>query len=550
VSFYKGQWDKTLSFFTRDSDGQRLTALRGVTLNAEPTDETSLDATVATPKTLWQNYDDMSALAGSARLKQFVSDLFYIGAVGNMHEGYDSDEQIDAENYTEAVDSGLMVMKNIKVSAEYAHSNSIYDESTPEYRTEYKGNAYYVSLETASPQDEDMLKKDYFGMQPADKGEAFYKSEIYFARMDSGFESSLSDYNQTRSDSFWADHLTFYPSDYRYLPGISPSQSQDDLSPFAIGNGIDYGRSVFSWRGDVNLFDGKVQGLADVRHVMANDDSDIETVTRAEITYNVTDNLTTKALYLWNDLPKTVAGVDPFLTVDNTAAQNLANVAVQGGEDPSLQTGSLGARYALTEWAALNGVWEYTNDVTLGTDDYPEGDLNSSYFTTYTQNGRTFKESIPFLYDQSYFEQAPYPYYNIFKTGLELTPTDKWHIYLDYTRNPKEFAGNIDDNMNHYGIESSFLLTPKIGFFARYTLSQGYDVNRLVNDRQLDYRDYANVFFEARLILPKDVLLSIQYGVGPAYNVQTSTTNPALAFYTTAVLQTQHIVRIVFDKKF
>lgn len=550
VSFYKGQWDKTLSFFTKDSDGQRLTALRGVSLQAAPTDESTLDATIATPKTLWQNYDEMSALAGAARLKQFIGDLFYIGAVGNLHEGYDSNEQTDAENYTEAVDSGLMVLKGLKFSAEYAHSNSIYDESSLEYTTKYKGNAYYVSLETASPQVEDMLKKDYFGLQPADKGETFYKSEVYFARMDSGFESSLSDYNQTRSDSFWADHLTFYPSDYRYLPGISPSQSQDDLSPFAIGNGIDYGRSVFSWRGDVNLFDGKVQGLADVRHVMDNDDSDIETVTRAELTYNVTDNFTTKALYIWDALPKTVAGVDPFLTVDNTQGQTIANTAVLGGEDPSLQTGSLGGRYALTDWAALNGVWEYTNDVTLGTDDFPQGDLNSSYFSTYTQNGRTYEQSVPFLYDQGYFEQAPYPYYNIFKTGLEVTPTDKWHIYLDYTRNPKEFSGNIDDNMNHYGIESSYLLTPKIGFFARYTLSQGYDVNRLVNDRELDYRDYNNFFFEARMILPKDVLLSIQYGVGPAYNVQTSTTNPALAFYTTAVLQTQHIVRIVFDKKF
>jgi hypothetical protein len=550
VSFYKGQWDKTLSFFTRDSDGQRLTALRGVSLDALPTDETSLQATVATPKTLWQNYDDMTALAGSARLKQFIGDLFYIGAVGNMHEGYDSNEETDAENYTEAADAGVMVLKGLKLSAEYAHSNSVYDENTPGYTTRYNGKAYYVSLEAASPQDEDMLKKDYFGMQPAEKGEDFYKSEIYFARMDAGFESSLSDYNQTRSDSFWADHLTFYPSDYRYLPGITPSQSEDDLSPFAIGNGIDYGRSVFSWRGDVDLFDGKFQGLADVRHVMDNDDSNIETVSRIQGTYNVTDNFTTKALLLWDAMPKTVAGVDPFLTVDNTASQSIANTAVQGGQDPSLKTGSLGARYALTDWAALNGVWQYTNDVTLGTDDFPQGDLNSSYFTTYTQNGRTYEESIPFLYDQSYFEQAPYPYYNIFKSGLELTPSDKWHVYLDYTRNPKEFSGNIDDNMNHYGIETSYLLTPKIGFFARYTLSQGYDINRLVNDRVLDYRDYNNLFFEARMILPKDVLLSIQYGVGPAYNVQTSTTNPGLAFYTTAVLQTQHIVRIVFDKKF
>ena len=549
-SFYKGQWDKTLSFFTRDSDGQRLTALRGVSLQATPTDESSLDATIATPKTLWQNYDDMSSLAGSARLKQFIGDLFYIGAVGDMHEGYNSNEQTDAENYTEAVDSGLMVLKGLKLSAEYAHSSSIYDETSPEYTTQYKGNAYYVSLETASPQDEDMLKKDYYGMNPAERGETFYKSEIYFARMDDGFESSLSDYNQTRSDSFWADHLTFYPSDYRYLPGIAPSQSQDDLTPFAIGNGIDYGRSVISWRGDVNLLDGKLQGLADVRHVMTNGDDDIETVGRTEWTYNATDNLTTKALFIVNELPKTVAGVDPFLTVDNTASQSIANTAVLGGKDPSLKTGSLGGRLALTDWAALNGVWEFTNDVTLGTDDFPEGDLNSSYLTTYTQNGRVFEESVPFLYDQSYFEQAPYPYYNIFKTGLELTPTDKWHVYLDYTRNPKEFAGNIDDNMNHFGIETSYLLTPKIGFFARYTFSQGYDINRLVNDRELDFRDYNNLFLEMRMILPKDTLMSLQYGVGPAYNVQTSTTNPSLAFYTTAVLQTQHIVRLVFDKKF
>ena len=89
VDFTKGQWDRTLSFFTKDSDGQRLTALRGVSLDLTPTDESSLQATIATPKTLWQDYDTVTALPGSARLKQFIGDLFYIGAVGNMHQGYD-----------------------------------------------------------------------------------------------------------------------------------------------------------------------------------------------------------------------------------------------------------------------------------------------------------------------------------------------------------------------------------------------------------------------------------------------------------------------------
>jgi hypothetical protein len=368
--------------------------------------------------------------------------------------------------------------------------------------------------------------------------------------MDDGFESSLSDYNGTRNDSFWADHLTFYPSEYRYLPGNAPSQSEYDMAPFAIGNGIDYGRSVVSWRGDVNLLEGKFQGLADVRHVTDNNGDNIETVSRVQGTYQVTDKLTTKALFISNDLPKTIAGVDPFLTVDNTASTPYANTAVQGGQDPSLKTGSLGARYALTDWAALNGVWEYTNDFTLGSNDFPQGDLNSTYFSTHTQNGRLYTVEVPQLYDQGYFEQAPYPYYNILKTGLEFTPTDKWHVYLDYTRNPNKFAGNIDDNMNHYGIETSYMLTPKIGFFARYTLSQGYDINRLVNDNELDARNYNNFFFETRMILPHAVTMSIQYGVGPAYNIQTSSSNPYLTYYSTGVLATQHVIRIVFDKKF
>jgi hypothetical protein len=549
--YTKGYWDKSLASLAQDGSGQHLTALRGVALQANPTDQTSFDATMATPKNPWQDYDQMNTLAGAARLKQFIGDLFYIGAVGDMHEGYDLNEVTDAENYVGAVDSGLMVMKWLKLNAEYATSNSIYDETSPEYTTKYNGNAYYVSLTTASnPDEEDILKKDYFGLNPVDKKEEFYKSTVYFARMDQGFESSLSDYNGTRADSFWADHLTFYPSEYRYLPGVTPFTSDYDMSPFAVGNGIDYGRSVVSWRADENFLEGKLQGLEDVRHVTNNNGQEIEDAYRVGATYAVTDKLTTKILGLWDQLPKTTAGVDPFLTVDNTASTPYLNTAVQGGQDPSLKTGSLGARYALTDWSAINGVWEYTNDFTLGSNDFPQGDLNSTYFSTYTQNGRLYTQEVPFLYDQGNFEQAPYPYYNIFKIGLELTPTDKWHIYLDYTRNPNKFAGNIDDNMNHYGIETSYVPTPKIGFYARYTLSQGYDINRLVNDNELDDRDYNNFFFEMRMILPKDVTMSLQYGVGPAYNVATSSTNPYLTYYSTGVLQTQHIVRIVFDKKF
>lgn len=553
VSFTKGAWDKSLAFLTQDSPGQRLTALRGVSLayKNDNENETDLNAEIATPKTLWQNYSDINAVPGSIRLQQFIGNQFYIGVMGNMHLGYTTNESLDAENFVEAADTGVRPLSWLKINGEVAASKSIYDVTSPAYETKYSGNAYYASIEAASPTDQDMLRTDYFGMHPNEKTENFFKSIVYFARMDDHFESSLSDYHYTRSDSFWADNLTFYPSLYRYLPGIVPSRSAADLEPFAIGNGIDYGRSVVSWRADENLLEGKLQALEDVRHVTKNDNSgNVENVYRARATYQATDRLTTKAFFLYNQLPKTVAGVDPFLIEDNTAGTQYLNTAVPGGEDPSSKTGSLGARYQLTDWSAINGVWAYTNDIYLSTDSFPNGDLNSTYYSTYVQNGRTYTTEVPQLYDQGFFEQAPYPYHNIFKAGLEIDPTKQWHIYTDYTRNPNKFAGNIDDNMNHFGLETSYVPTPKIGFFARYTLSNGYDINRLVNDNELAFRYYHNFFFETRMVLPKDVTMSIQYGVGPAYNVQTSSTSPDLAYYSSSVLNTQHMIRIIFDKKF
>jgi len=552
VSFTQGMWDKSLSFFTKDSSGQRLTALRGVSLSYknDSENETDLNAEIATPKTLWQDYSDINTVPGSIRLQQFLGNLFYVGATGNMHLGYTTDENLDAENYVEAADTGVVPFSWLKVNGEVARSQSIYDITSPEYESRYNGNAYYGALSVASPTGQNLLKTDYYGMHADDKSENFFKSIVYFARMDDSFESSLSDYNGTSGDAYWGDDLTFYPSLYRYLPGVSPSMSHYDLEPFSIGDGMDYGHSVISWRADEDLLGGKLQALEDVRHVTNNDDQNIENVYRAGATYQATDKLTTKALFVYDALPKTTAGVDPFLTVDNTADTSLQNDAIQGGKDPSLKTGSLGARYQLTDWAALNGVWDYTNDTYLNTDDFPQGDLNSTYLTTNNRNGLIYEEVAPFLYDQSYFEQAPYPYHNIFKAGLEVDPTAQWHIYTDYTRNPNKFAGNIDDNMNHYGLETSYVPNPKIGFFARYTLSDGYDISRLVNDSELAFRYYNNLFFEMRMILPKDVRMSLQYGVGPAYNVQTSATDPQLTYYSTTVLQTQHIVRIVFDKKF
>jgi hypothetical protein len=551
--FTKGQWDKSLSFLTRDSTGLRLTALRGASLSYDShnENETTLNAEIASPKTLWQDYGDYSTVAGSARLKQFLGDKFYVGLTENMHLGYTTSERMDAENLVDAVDAGVRPLTWLKISGEAANSRSLYDITSPAYETKYNGNAFYGGIQVASPTEQDILRTDYFGMHVDDKSEDFFKSMFYFARMDKNFESSLSDYHFTRDDSFWSDDITFYPSLYRYMPGVTPSQSADDLAPFALGNGIDYGRTTLTWRADENVLDGKVHLLEDIRHVTDNKSSkNLQNIYRVGATVQPTDRFTTKILGIYDARPKTTAGVDPFVIQDNTAGTPFLNTAVPGGKDPSLKTASLGSRYQLTDKVAINGVWDYTNDIYQSSDNFPNGDLNSTFFSTYMQNGKTYTVEVPQLYDQAYFEQAPYPYHNIFKAGLEVDPTDKWRVYLDYTRNPNKFAGNIDDNMNHFGIETSYVPNPRLGFFARYTLSNGYDINRLVNDNQLQHRYWNNFFFEMRMVLPYDINMSLQYGVGPAYNVQTSATSPDLTYYSTTVVETQHIVRLVFDKKF
>lgn len=551
VSYTIGQWDKSLSFSTEDSDFQRLTALRGVSLVWTPDDETSLNAEIASPKTLWQDYGEVTTVPASVRLKQYFGDNFYMGALTNMHLGYTEGEDLDAENYTGGVDAGYMPIKGIKLSAEYAKSDSMYNVSSPGYEINYGGNAYYVALESASnPDDEDLLRKNYYAFQPLDEKQDFFKTKIFYARMDQGFESSLSDYNWTSHDSFWADHLSFYPSDYSLMPGLAPpTQSEGDYSQFAVGDGINYGQSTVTWRADENLMEGKLQGFEDIRHVMDNYGNNLENAYRTQWTLKATDRLTAKALLLWDSFPNTTPGVDPFLIYDQTGQSFFSN-AVQGNQDPSVQTASLGAQYVLTDWATVNGVWEYTNNSVMGENFDPEQSFTQLSNAQVQINGKNYIIPYPNIFDAGSFDQAPYDYYNIFKAGLELKPADKWHIYLDYTRNPNQFTPNIDDNINHVGIETAYIPTPKLGFFVRYRYATGYNINDLNQDNNLDQRHYNNIFFETRMILPKDITMSLEYGVGPYFNLQTSSSNPSLAYYTSLVYETQHIIRIVFDKKF
>lgn len=545
--FTKGRWDDTLAYAVRDSDGLRLTALRGLSIDMKPTEDTSLKAVVAAPKTIWDDYSNVSAIPGSLRLKQFLSENLFIGTTDNMHLGL-VNGRMDAKNYVESVDTGFLVAPGVKVAGQASTSQSIYDMTSPTYEVRRHGNAYYVAVE-ANTSPNDMLGKDYFG-EIAPKGEkAYAKTRAFFGKMDNDFESSLSNYHATRKDSYWSRHLTFYPSTYKNLPGGQPTNSEYDLDVFAVGNGLDYGRSVVGWRGDVVLLEGLLKGMADIRTVDKSSGGHVETVARTQWTYKANDQLTAKALLVDQELPKTTAGKDPFITNSQTGLP-VDNAEVPGGQDPSVKTASFGARYQVTDKVAVNGVWEHTNDVTAGSDNFPQGVMNGAWYGQYLDDGKYYRQANSFVYGQGKFDQAPYNYFNILKAGLEFKPLDPWMIYVDYTHNPNKFAGNIDDNVNHFGIETSYVPSAKWGFFGRYTFTRMYDLVSLVNNSSLDYQAHNNAFLEARYLQNKDTKLSLEYGVGPAYNTSVSSTNPTLAYYNAPVVDTQHIIRMSYEKKF
>ena len=551
-SIFKGYWDRDLAFSTRDSDLQRLTALRGASFKMYPDADNLFEATIASPKTLWQDYQDVTAVPASVRGKHYFNEQAYIGTVANAHQGYNNGKK-DAENYTGGIDGGYVATDWLMLNGEYAISKSRYDEKFDDYATKKNGNAYYISLMTSSSPMESMIRKDYYGLAAAEKTENFFKTRLYFSRMDDQFESSLANYRETSKDSFWSRHFTFYPNTYRYMPGPGASFSEDDIAPFAIGTGINYGRNVIGWRGDTDLVQGRVHGLADFRRVMNNANKHVETVARTQWQLQATDKLMTKAMFLWHALPKTKAGIDPFLTSNLGDGEPLQNAAILGGNDPSAKTGALGAEYSLTNWAKINGVWEYTNDSAMGSNYFPQGIMSSAFLGTELQGvgQANYIKFTPFLYNQGVFDQPPYNMYNVFKTGLELIPTDAWHMYFDYTINPRHFAGNIDDNVNHWGAETSYVPNKYVGFFARYTYTRWIDIQSLnLGPSVLKYRGYSNLYFETRMLLPSEVIFSIKYGVGPTYNLETASTNPDLSYYTNPVLSTQHIIRVTCEKRF
>ena len=552
--FNKGYWDNTVSFFARDSEGRRLSSLRGFSFAFDPQEETSLSGSIASPKDPWQDYLEADNFLSATRLKQSFSDNLNAGVSVTTRTGYNNDNgknKVDAQNYVVGTDLGYEITQGLKTSFEVAHASSEYDLTSSQYKTKAKGYAYYASVMGRFPAKSIIDEPDYNTIQPEKDEGTFNKFRLFASRMDDSFDAPLSSYVETRDDEFWSRHLHFRKPFKYYYQGEGQTLSWDDVKPYRIGNGIDIGRNTLGMRIESLFWDKKGENLVDVRNVHAADGKFIENVSREELTLTINDKLTSKVLGIYHRLPKTKGGFDPFV-FDTRSRRYFTNTQIEDGKDPSITTGSFGLEYAFFNWLALNGIWEHTNDVSFGYDNFPRGILNSGNrsFISF-EEGNKYRDVLNFLYSQQFFPKPPYPYYNIFKAGLRIVPIEKLELYLDYTRNPFEKAGQVDDNMNHIGFEASYSPTPKWGFSLRYTYSRWQDLDSLTQGITKVFGHH-NIFSEVTYRKSIDEDFTFQYGeasrdpyLGGVLDIGWDPYGGALR-----TIDTQHIFRLYYRRKF
>jgi hypothetical protein len=435
-----------------------------------------------------------------------------------------------------------------KLAAQVAGSESSFDRTDEEFASRKRGYAYIVSMVNRFPID-DIYEQDYFSIKKTADEDSFLKSRFQVARMEAGFESSLSSYRQTRDDEFWSRHISFRKHPLYLYTGLTKPMNWYDIKPFAIGDGIDSGRDVFGWRleGATKIFDRGLDGLFDMRNVHKTGGAFIENVSRLELGLKATDRLTTKLLGIHHLVHDTYAGLDPFI-FDATTGKPLTNTAIVAGRDPSLHTFSAGFDYEANDKFSYNFAYEHTNDSTVATDNYPRGLFNSASQTTLVENGKVYREPIPFLYSQSNFDLPPYENFDIFKFGFSFRPTDELEFYLDFAYNENKKSGQIDDNMNHYGLEIAYTPTQKLSFLFKYSVASWIDMLELNSTGREIYDWHHNIFIQTQYHLDMSSDLIFDYGVGGITPLGTVTYDPfggALA-----VLDTQHIMRLYYKKTF
>lgn len=511
----QGRWVRRLSFFAKDSEQDRLTFLRGVSLNGDVFSGSNYKMTVATPMSLWDDYENVTSIPAAFRTKTEITPEFTLGSIYTFKGGMRSDS-LEAMNQVLGIDADYSISPEWDIVAEAAGSKTDVDEANG-METSYDGAAYSVGI----------------------KSEA-YKTALTANYMAQDFYPGLSNYRYTRKDQFYSSHIRF-------------SKIPDQDEAISVGDGIDRGRITANFKTEGDFLDGDLNAKLNLRDVHKDNGKNVETAGRTEATLKVTPQMTLKALGGYRKLPKTIAGLDPLFYAKSSYAftdyyseddRLMENSKVIDGEDPSLGNLGLGIRYELMENLALENVYERTNDP----QDCPRGLLNDSYVTTETKNGMVLDKMVPFLYDQGFFDLPPYDYYGIYKTKLIYKPFSRLTGILSFTKNDNKHTIGLDDNINHIGMELDYAHNEKLSFGFKYTYSKVIDVYRQNKGEGVHYDGHHNIFLNMNYSIDEYQSFMMEFGEFVGYAPMEGLYEPGK--WSLSTLDTQHIFRMYYNRKF
>lgn len=522
----RGKWIRSLSYFTRDSSDdypRRLTFLRGLSFKTNDSLGVSLESTVATPMSLWDEFDNVNSAEAAVRLKVPLAEAFTLGFSSTSKVGINR-ASTEAWNQVEGVDLNYQLSPWYSLYAEAAESHTSIQEAK-EFNSDYDGVGAKLGASFNAAED---IKK------------GVYKGEVYAAHMDGKFYPALSNYRYTRRDD---------PTFSRHIYFV---QMRDDDKSTVWGDGMDRGRNVIGFNLNAKFLEEALDADFRYRNVHRDSGKYIESVLRSESSYQVSPRLSAKLLVYYENLPLTHANLDPLLYNKTMYAltdyfseddSHPINNAIVDGKDPSVGAFGLGGKYDLIEkLVSLEGIYEFTNDPL----DFPRVLLNDLSVTTELDDGRLFDKVVPFLYDQRFFDLPPYSYYNIAKAKLFYTPAEDWEFILSYTFNDNRYATGIDDNINHAGLEATYTPSKKWTLWFKYIFSQLIDVYKQNQFQRSDfYEGHHNFFFGSEYNLNPDSALTLLYGEFVGYG------DPyEQASWTLSALDTQHIFRLFYKRKF
>ncbi len=519
----KGRWIRRLSFFTKESKfgypdyPERLTFLRGISFKTNP-GAYSLQATIASPMSLWDEYYRSNSINAAARLNMPFQDDFQFGLTATSKIGINGGST-EAWNQVGAGDISYLLDPETTLFLELAGSETRVDEAKGFTRT-FNGLGVKAGFNFETGEE---------------KSKGLYASKLWMVYMDDDFYPGLSNYRYTRRD--------FYSTYF---------EEQDPLDiPHRIGDSVDRGRAVIGFQGQAKLRKN-LDTLFNIRRAHKDSGSYVETISRLEALYEATERLDFKFIGWYKHLPKTYAGYDPLFYAKTAYSLTdyfseddhfLKNDDVLADKDPSIGRFGLGAKYDIDECTSWIGIYERTNDPL----DFPRGILTDTTVLTEHYDGQYWDRVEAFLYDQAFFDLPPYDYYNIFKTKLIFRcPDPLWEVILRYTYNENKHAAGLTDDINHVGLEASLRPNDKWRFWLKYIWSRVIDVYKQNKHQRSDfYEGHHNVFLGAEYKIDPNSSFTILYGEFVAYD------DPyQQAKWSLSALDTQHLIRVYYKRKF